>query len=285
MGILAGLEKFGFKTAEKLDLFGEEKKKEQTQVKEKAPTEIPKEEDFLLDKVIQCPICDKKFKSKMVKSGRAKRLQPDEDLRPRFQYIDTMKYGVTVCPHCGYAALDNQFEHITSGQRKLVRENVCSQFKSDLSHQEDIVYDYPTAIDRFELALLNAVVKKGKTSEKAYICLKLAWLYRGYVEELEAAEKKDEKRLAESKKHEEEFYQEAYDGFLKAISTESFPMCGMPQSTVDYLLAYMSYHFGKYEVCSRFIASIVQSTTVSQKMKDKTLELKEKVMEKLKDKK
>ena len=40
-------------------------------------------------------------------------------------------------------------------------------------------------------------------------------------------------------------YQQAYEGFMKAMSTEMFPMCGMDQCTVDYLLAAMAYHFKK----------------------------------------
>ncbi|MFR8428491.1 MAG: DUF2225 domain-containing protein [Roseburia inulinivorans] len=30
-----------------------------------------------------------------------------------------------------------------------------------------------------KLALFNTIVKKGKTSENTYSCLKLSWLYRG----------------------------------------------------------------------------------------------------------
>lgn len=280
MGILSGLEKFGFKSADKMDLFEDENAKNAAKSGsgEQMKDEPPTEDFFLLDKMLTCPVCDKKFKTKMVKSGKAKRMEPDEDLRPRFQYIDILKYQISACPYCGYTAMDNQFEHIMAGQRKLVRENVCVQFKSDLSHQEDVTYSYETAIERYQLALLNAVVKKGKASEKAYICLKTAWLYRGYAEELAEAETKDEKKIQECKASEEEYYKEAYEGFMKAISTEMFPMCGMEQSTVDYLMAYMSCHFKKYDSASRFVAEIITSHGASRKMKDKAVELKERIV-------
>ena len=70
---------------------------------EEKPTEekvIP-EEEFLLAKTVRCKVCDQVFKTKVVKNGRVKRLEPDQDLRPRFQYIDTLKYDVTSCPNCG----------------------------------------------------------------------------------------------------------------------------------------------------------------------------------------
>lgn len=281
MGILDGLEKFGLKTDEGFELFADDKKEDLQEKVEMTEDKIPSEEEFLLDKTITCIVCDKKFKTKMVKTGRAKRLQPDEDLRPRFQYIDTMKYGITVCPHCGYAALDNQFVHITAGQRKLIKEGICAQFNEDLSHQEDIVYDYETALDRCKLALLSSVVKKGKTSEKAYICLKSAWLYRAYAEELENSVDTDAEKIAECHENEEEYYKEAFDGFIKAIATESYPMCGMDQTTVNYLLAYMAFHFKRYELSARFIADIITSTTASHKMKEMTRELKQHVLQEI----
>ena len=65
---------------------------------------------------------------------------------------------------------------------------------------------------------------------------------------------------------------------MKAISEEMFPMCGMEQSTVDYLLAYMAYHFKKYEIASKFLASVLTAPSASRRMKDMALELKEDII-------
>ena len=43
-------------------------------------------------------------------------------------------------------------------------------------------YTYEDALARYQLALVNAIVKQAKNSEKAYICLKAGWLMRGYAE-------------------------------------------------------------------------------------------------------
>lgn len=69
--------------------------------------------------------------------------------------------------------------------------------------------------------------------------LAVSWEGRG-VKRNRSGDLREEK---EAKEQEEAFYQQAYEGFMKAMSTEMFPMCGMDQCTVDYLLAAMAYHF------------------------------------------
>ncbi len=280
MNLFAGLEKFGIKADENASLFEEEKKANASANGGAQKEEIPSEESFLLDKNMQCPVCYKAFKTKIVKN-RVRRLEPDVDLRPRFEYIDTIKYNVVSCPHCGYTALNRYFEHVSSIQRKLINEQISSKF-SPTGSAEAAVVDYDTAIERYKLALFNAIVKKGKNSEKAYICLNIAWLYRGKAEQMEA-EDADESKKAECKEQEEAFYQQAFEGFMKAISTESFPMCGMDSTTVDYLLAAMSYHYKKYDVTSKCLARIQGSPSASKTIKDRALDLKEKIRADLKN--
>lgn len=69
---------------------------------------------------------------------------------------------------------------------------------------------------------------------------------------------------------------------FKAVSTEMFPICGMDQGTVDYLLATMSIHYKKYDVASKLLAGILASNTAGRQMKDKALNLKEEVVAELK---
>lgn len=279
MNLFAGLEKFGLKAEGTTNLFEEEKKAVNDKGEKKE--EIPTEDSFLLDKAIRCTVCDKVFKTKMIKNGRIKRMEPDFDLRPRFEYIDTLKYDIASCPFCGYTAMNRYFEHLTSGQIKLIKESVCVNFKASGS-DEPVLLDYDMAIERYKLALFNTIAKKGKTSEKAYTCLKIAWLYRGKGESLDPAKKETEEQKKECKEQEEAFYQQAYEGFMKAVSTEMFPMCGMDQCTVDYLLSAMAYHFKKYDVASKCIARIQGSASASKKMKDRAYDLKEEIVAQIK---
>ena len=124
----------------------DEKEAKASKTKEKVETAVvqPKEEDFLLDKTVRCPVCDKEFKTKMVKAGKVKRLEPDADLRPRQQYVDSLKYDVASCPNCGYTSLNRYFEHITMGQIKLIKEQISRNFHPQ-APSDDATWDYDKA--------------------------------------------------------------------------------------------------------------------------------------------
>ena len=240
------------------------------------------EEEFLLDKTVRCNVCEYVFKTKMVKNGRVRRLSPDKDLRPRFQFIDTLKYNTTSCPQCGYTALNRFFDQITSVQRRFIREQICSQFHPAATEEEAAAtYSYDMAIDRYKLALANTVVKRGKASEKAYTCLNLAWLLREKAASMPEGKPEEKAAKLQCLKEAEAFYEQAFEGFSKAISQEMFPMCGMDQSTVDYLLAYMAFHFKKYEIASKFLGSVMTSSSASRRLKDMAYELKESIIAQL----
>ena len=279
MNLLSGLEKFGLKADDTTNLFEEEKKVVVAEDGAKKAA-APEESDFLLDKAIRCAVCDKVFKTKMVNS-RVKRLEPDLDLRPRYEYIDTLKYNVKSCPFCGYTAVSRYFDHLTSMQIKLVREQICTNFKGSDDIEAKLM-NYDEAIDRYKLALFCSIAKKAKTSEKAYTCLNIAWLFRGKFESLDPNDPSLEQERAECKKQEEAFYAQAFEGLNKAISTESYPICGMDECTMDYLLATMAYHFKKYDVASKCIARIQQSQAASKKMKDRAYDLKTQIVEDIK---
>ena len=229
MNLLSGLEKFGLKAEDTTNLFAEEKKEVvgEDGTKQEA---VPTEDSFLLDKAVRCAVCDKVFKTKMIKSGRLKRLESDMDLRPRYEHIDTLKYSVISCPYCGYTAITRYFEHLSSMQVKMIKEKICVNFKP-ADNVEPTLIDYDTAIERYKLALFNTIVKKGKNSEKAYTCLNLAWLLRGKRESLDAKDPKMAEQIKECREQEEAFYAQAYEGFTKAVSTETYPMCGMDECT------------------------------------------------------
>ena len=286
MGLLSGLEKFGLEQMDTTNLFEDEKK---PKAEQQGQADAPKEEkhletEFLLLKSIRCPVCDHVFRTRLVKTGRVKRLEPDFDLRPRFAYIDTNKYDVSSCPKCGYTAINRYFSHITSGQVKLIDQGVHSKFKANtLVNAEDALeaYTYEEAIEYCKLALYCTMVKKGSTSEKAYECLKLSWLYRGWREKLESEGTNDRELLSNVKEEEDAYYKQAFEGFMKAIASESFPMCGMEESTVNILLANMAFKLEKYDVSSKLVSAILTSRVASRSVKDRAMTLKEEIIKKL----
>lgn len=276
--IFDGLEKFGMNNSGAIDLF--EQKKEEVEGKQAEQKEVQiTEKDLLLDKTITCPICDKNFMIKTIKSSKVRRLEADKDLRPRFEVIDVLKYDVIACPHCGFAILGMHLKDITSIQTRLIRENIASKFSPSNKVREEMEeYTYEKVMERYKLALFNAVVKKAKDSEKAYICLKAAWTMRGMMEEMQKDSQKWEANKERLQKEEAEFMKNAYEGFLLAMEKEQFPMCGMQEDTVEYLVAVMATRFGVYDTASKLLARIITSKTASRRMKDKALDMKDELL-------
>lgn len=275
--LFSGLESLGLGNLSQVQLFEEkEKGKEKSKGEKTEPVEI-KEADFIFEKSFTCPVCDKEFKSKQVRTGKVKLIGSDSDLRPKYQFVDSLKYDAVVCPVCGYAALNRFFNFMTSAQAKLIQSNISNNFRG-LQEGADIL-TYEESITRHKLALVNAVVKRAKASEKAYTCLKLAWLYRGYSENLPA----DTPNIDEAKKalseQENEFIINAYEGFNDAFSKESFPMCGMDETTVTYLTADLARRVHKYDEALRMIARVLTSREVNERIKSKARELKDQICE------
>ena len=126
----------------------------------------PNEAQYLFDKRVTCAICDKEFKNKVVKTGKARFLGTDEDLRPKYSNLDTIKYDVYMCPYCGYASVSREFENVTPKQRLLLKAEVCNhQFGKNNVTKDIGYYNYDMAIARYKRALLIAVKKPSKISE------------------------------------------------------------------------------------------------------------------------
>lgn len=278
--LLSGLESLGLGNLEGLDIYEDPHKDE----KKQAEVVAPKEEDMLFDKSYTCTVCDKDFKAKMVRSGKAKAMAADQDLRPRYEGIDVLKYDIISCPYCGYSSMSKNFPYLTPAQKRAIKENICNSYKPRKIDPDKKIYTYEEAMERHKLALVNTIVKHGKASEKAYICLKTGWILRGQREALEADTPDYEKKKQELESAENQFLKNAYDGFVTARASESFPICGMDEMTVDYLLATLAMRFEEYETAAKLLGSIVTSRTANVRIKDRAHDLKDVLMEKLKEK-
>ncbi|MBD5543950.1 MAG: DUF2225 domain-containing protein [Lachnospiraceae bacterium] len=282
-GLLSGLEAFGLKGMDKVDdIYDKAKKEEEAKRAEEIKKDpVLAEQELLFEKSYTCPICDTEFKSRTVRIGKTKLLGTDLDLRPKYETVDMLKYDVILCPHCGYAALSRYFKFLTAPQAKLIKENISASFKP--MKEQGTIYSYEEALSRYKLTLANAIVKRAKASEKAYICLKTAWLLRGQGERLKKEDADYDKKKAELNQEEDEFLRNALEGFLSARQTESFPMCGMDEVTVDYLISVIAMRFEQFDISSRLIASILASHTASPRMKDKARDIKEMLVKQIKE--
>lgn len=278
-GLLSGLESLGLGNLENKDIF-EKKESRSREVAEAKEHKEPEynEADFIYDKNFKCPVCDATITAKIMKTGKAKLKGTDFDLRPVYEGFAAEKYDVLLCHRCGYAALARNFSVILPAQAKMIKENISSNVILTKYDDGDI-YSYEQALERYKLALACAVVKRAKSSEKAMVCLRTAWLMRSYQEYL-AKKGDDNKELIKSLKEQEDEYESgAYKGFLEARESETPPIAGMDAVTLDYLLAQLSFHEGDYDNCSRMISGILTSPGANARIKDKARDLKDKLAE------
>lgn len=275
--LLSGLEALGLGGVSDMEVYEDVETKAKREKKEAAGAEVQEktEIDYLFEKTHTCPVCDEEFKSSAVRTGKAKLIGTDTDLRPRYQGVDPLKYDAIVCPRCGYAGVNRFFTAITTPQAKLVLEHISKKFNATL--KLDGVYSYDDAILFHRLALASAVVKRSKLSERAYTCLKIAWLLRAKQEE-ETTEEKDKSALHEQ---ELEFLSSAYDGFNEAMSKENYPICGMDENTMFCMLADIGRRVGHYEEAGRLISRVIVSRNAPERIKNKARDIKELIVEEL----
>ncbi len=270
--LFSGLEAFGLGNLSEMDVY-ETKEKEPVKGSDESDKDAFSEEDNIFDKTFTCPVCDKEFKSKNVKAGKVKLLNLDTDLRPIYQHMDPLKYDAIVCPICGFAALNRFFKYVTSAQAALIKKNISANFRG--IKESGNIFDYDDAISRHKLALVNSIVKKAKTSERAYTCLKTAWVIRGKAENLSKKLPDYKKQITDLEKEELDFITKSYDGFDEAFSKEAFPMCGMDEITITLLMAELARRIGKFDEAGRWISKVLIARDANDRIKQKARDIKD----------
>ena len=261
------LEALGLGKINSVDIFEEDKEECVQEKREEHAVAEHNEEDFLFDKTITCPVCQKAFKTKQIKIGKPRFVGTDSDLRPRYENIDTVKYDAVVCLHCGYAGLMRNFNSISARQIKEVREKIGKTFKG--MTVDNGPYSYQIAVQRYNLALYSGVVMHAKVSERAYICLKLAWLYRGMIENLSKDTPDFEKTARDYAIQELIFTKKAYEGFLMAIAKEMPPICNMDENTINYMVSDLGRKCQDYDSAEKLAYAVIASRTATAKLKEK----------------
>lgn len=270
--IFSGLEEFGLGNLSGMDIY---ESKEKENAKKSGGDDKPafSEEETIFDKTYTCPVCDSEFKSKTVKSGKVKLLSLDTDLRPMYEHMDPLKYDVIVCPVCGFAALNRFFKYVSSAQANLIKNNISVNFRG--LKESGSIFTYDDAISRHKLALVNSIVKKSKVSERAYTCLKTAWVIRGKSDTIPKDFPNYDKEIEKLKLEEEDFLSKAYIGFEEAFSKEDFPMCGMDEITITLLMADLARRIGRFEEAGRWISKVLISRDANERIKQKAREIKD----------
>lgn len=278
MSLFSGMDELGLGQYEGMNIIEEKKSADAGKTDNGEPRKSPEamEEEILYDKHYKCPVCDLNFTSKCVKVGKVKIAGKDTDLRPVYEFMDPHKYDVITCDKCGYSAIGRYFGKLSTRQVKEIHEQIGNNFKGIDNHMS--MYSYDDSIMRYKLALLTAIVKKAKNSERAYTCLKYAWVLRGKRLSLDSKDSS----IKELYIDELECIKNAYEGFVIAMSEEPFPIAGMDENTLKYIMADLARKLKRFDESVKLLGGVITSRTVSPRLKDEALKLKELIREDLK---
>ena len=155
--IFSNLKSLGFDKVDDLKIYTE-KDKPKRHLKN---TNTPKKEidinTLLYDKKVHCPVCSHDFTARTVKVSAPRIESKDSDFFIRYYVINPYFYDVWVCPVCGYSAMKVDFPKIRSFQLEFIRNKISTQWKG---RNYPSLYDEEIAIERYKLALLNAIVQE-----------------------------------------------------------------------------------------------------------------------------
>ena len=279
MGLFSDMDKMGLSDFKDSDILKQEEtvKRNNKEVKPAVKRELT-EKDYLLLRDYECPVCEWKFKALSVKAGKVRQTGHDIDMRIHYEGIDPVKYEVISCPCCGYSAIASQFNKLISIQKDLIKQQISTYYMPDDDWDDDEdVYDYKMAVTKLKLALVCAMVKRGKASELAFLSLKLHWLIESYMEELDK-ESEEYKKCVED---DNECMRNAYDGFKKAFSSENLPIYGLDENTMPYIISALGYELGEYEGAKSMIGRVITSRTANERIKELARDLKDMIDEKI----
>lgn len=258
MSIFSGLESLGLGDMENVDIYGNDKeKKENANAEEKNAAPVINEEEYILQKSFECPVCNAEFKQSIIRHNKIRNYGHDLDLRPRNEGVDTLKYDVIVCNQCGYASMVKFHGPMPKPHRMMLQEKIMSKYKP--MPVGSGVISYEEAVIRYKLAMMNAVVRQAKDSEKAFIALKMSWLYRGMRETLPKDDPDYDEKQETLMAQERENQKIALEGFSKAMTAETPPYAGLNDETLDYLLAVLNMEAGEYAKAKRILSTILSS--------------------------
>ncbi|MGL4343898.1 MAG: DUF2225 domain-containing protein [Cellulosilyticaceae bacterium] len=256
MNLFKELFDFGFSGLEKVKVYEERVSRNSQKAEENA--EQVTIEQLLYDKKYECPVCDEKFKSKALRSGRNRHIKSDSDLKPYYSLIDPSIYEVIHC-ECGYTAIERAFAQISPMQKKFIKEEICDKFRPSPREEYRKIED---AIVLYKLALLTAIVKKAKMGERAYICLKIAWLYRDMKDEVQ----------------EKAFIEKALEGFSQSLGKERYPLFHLDEYTVIYIVAELYRRIGNKQEAMKYVGTLILSGA-NTRLKEKARDLRDIIKE------
>lgn len=222
--------------------------------------------EYVFEAEVECPICEKTFKTTKMKAKRAKLEYIDTDLRPVYNIIDSVAYDTISCTHCRYTASNTNFNEVLPKHKDAIINGIANNVSMN---EHTIVYSYQYAIDRYKLAILSSKLKNAPASERAFYFMKLAWLHRSMNDKV----------------REYYYLEQAYEGYCKAFNEEDFPIMGNDEHTFKLITGEIARRIGRYDESKKWIGSLLVDRTINDRIKNRAFEIKELLVSDLKNNK
>lgn len=199
--------------------------------------------EHIYDKTIKCPVCNQEFVTKKAKSKSVKVLKRDTDFRAEYESVNPTFYGVDVCPNCGHARFESDFQDVNEAGKKMIQDQISSKWQHKDFGGERSIND---AAEAHKLALINYNVTHYKISTIAKVCLRLSWFYKGLGDGLE-----------------ERFAAFALNSYEQAYSKENLDDNPKEELTILYLIGELNRREKKYKKAMDWFGLALRSPVIN----------------------
>ena len=205
--------------------------------------------EAVFEKSYVCPVCDEDFKNVTVRTGKCRRVGTYLDLKPIYEPFHMEYYDIVLCDKCGYAALSYRFETV----RQIHINDLKEATKDFKNIGNKIAFTEEDAIFRYKQALKCSIAKKEKLSERAFLELNIAWIYRDLKD----------------KEHEKEFILASYNDFVAAISKNDFEVERLSNAAVFFIISNLAYRLGNLKSAAVLLRYARNEKTTNVDLKNK----------------
>lgn len=206
--------------------------------------------NYLFDKTVTCPVCNYTFRTPCVKAKTSRIDSKDSDFFIRYTpKVNPYFYDVWMCNSCGYTALKSDFDNLKNFRKELVKSNITPKWTPK---NYPYVFNEKIAIERYKLALLNAILTSSDESTKAMISLKIAWMFR----------------LLNDNHSEMSFLKQSVQGFINTYESEILPCYGLQRDSLTYLIGELYRRIEEDDNALIWLSKAIVYTNSSTKIKD-----------------
>lgn len=186
----------------------------------------------------KCPICGETTRVVKVKSKLLAE-RTDEDFCVHYKEFNPYFYKIWFCEHCGFAADEKTFLGSIPLMHKRKIQEFLNSRKLGLKFVEE--RQVPDAVASFKLAIFYAELTGQSLAKRAGLYLELGWIYRA----------------SEEKEREGEMLERAISLYDRSLMTERYPINGLSDNTVIYLIGAIYYRLHDFEKSTQYLSRII----------------------------